>query len=287
MSIKEIIKNNSVLYDILLPIVTLLRYVKSFFSFVLFKAKACLIKMGIVKGNDLVKNMRDRYLGQNKRVFIVATGPSLSIDDLKKLQLNQEITISVNGIFRIFGKTDWRPTYYLLADEGAFRMKEYCDQRYEDCAEKEVLLSELCKPKLKYKIDDSKIGFFRLNRLDHSVNPRTTSHWYSYSSDFYTGIFDFYTVTTNAIQLADYMGIKEIYLLGVDANYVGPKAHVGQEDRKVTEAQIKAAKKQYTDQISGYKNLKRLADLKGVHVYNATRGGALEVFPRIAFDELF
>ena len=36
-----------------------------------------------------------------------------------------------------------------------------------------------------------------------------------------------------------------------------------------------------------YIAMKQHCDKRGVKVYNATRGGKLEVFPRINFDELF
>ena len=36
-----------------------------------------------------------------------------------------------------------------------------------------------------------------------------------------------------------------------------------------------------------YIDLKRFCDKKGVKVFNATRGGKLEVYPRVDFDSLF
>ena len=35
-----------------------------------------------------------------------------------------------------------------------------------------------------------------------------------------------------------------------------------------------------------YKKAKEYADKHGIKIYNATRGGALEVFPRVNFDDL-
>jgi len=63
---------------------------------------------------------RNRHYGE--RVFIVATGPSLSLEDLEKLtascledleKLKNENTISMNSIVNVFSKTDFRPTYYM------------------------------------------------------------------------------------------------------------------------------------------------------------------------------
>ncbi len=40
-------------------------------------------------------------------------------------------------------------------------------------------------------------------------------------------------------------------------------------------------------QLSGYKGAKQYADKNGIEIYNATRGGKLDVFPRVTLDGLF
>lgn len=52
---------------------------------------------------------------------MVATGPSLRIEDLEWLEKNQEISISFNGIFKMFDKVDWRPDYYVMDDYWLYR----------------------------------------------------------------------------------------------------------------------------------------------------------------------
>ena len=59
-----------------------------------------------------MKLYQNRHKGQ--RCFIVATGPSQSIEDINKLK--GEITFSVNSIYTCFSDTDWRPTYYCVQD---------------------------------------------------------------------------------------------------------------------------------------------------------------------------
>ena len=39
--------------------------------------------------------------------------------------------------------------------------------------------------------------------------------------------------------------------------------------------------------MKGYICAKRFCDEHGIKIYNATRGGKLEVFPRVDFDEVF
>ena len=39
--------------------------------------------------------------------------------------------------------------------------------------------------------------------------------------------------------------------------------------------------------LKGYKSARKYADTHHVHIYNATRGGYLEIFDRVNFDSLF
>ena len=57
---------------------------------------------------EKLKSLKDQHKGE--RCFIVATGPSLRIEDLNLLR--NEFTFSMNSIFLLFDETDWRPTYY-------------------------------------------------------------------------------------------------------------------------------------------------------------------------------
>ena len=50
------------------------------------------------------------------RCFIVATGPSLKIEDLSTLAKNKEFCFSMNRTYLAFEKTTWRPDVYVVAD---------------------------------------------------------------------------------------------------------------------------------------------------------------------------
>ena len=78
------------------------------------------------------------------------------------------------------------------------------------------------------------------------------------------------------------MGFKEIYLLGVDCNYKG-KLHFYNSDK----LEKKMINHNEDGMIKCYRSAKKYADEHGIKIFNATRGGALEVFPRVDFDSLF
>ena len=73
-------------------------------------------------------------------------------------------------------------------------------------------------------------------------------------------------------------------LLGVDFSYAGSKdakyEHFFKEEKLVATG--------FTAQVSlAYKAARKYADAHGIKIYNATRGGKLEVFERVDFDSLF
>ena len=64
--------------------------------------------------NEKIAQLKDRNAGE--RCFIVATGPSLKMEDLDRLKQQGEYSIGVNRIYLAFDKTDWRPDYYVVCD---------------------------------------------------------------------------------------------------------------------------------------------------------------------------
>ena len=91
-----------------------------------------------------------------------------------------------------------------------------------------------------------------------------------------------YSITHVLIQLAVYMGFKEIYLLGADCNQSkGKQIHF--EEYGVPDTTIDPERER---NIVGYKEVKKYCDNHDVTVYNATRGGELEVFERRNLDDV-
>ena len=105
------------------------------------------------------------------------------------------------------------------------------------------------------------------------------------------------TVVFTAIQFAVYMGMKEIYLMGVDHHF---HTSINSQGEIVVDP---TAKDYFSDDYNRdrenlyipntdlstltYVAAKEYADTHGIEIYNATRGGKLEVFPRVDFDFLF
>lgn len=251
----------------------------------IFEIGGLLRRIGIDKRFLQLDAYKDIYKGQKKRAFVVATGPSLTIGDLEKLKA--EITFSVNGVFQIYGKTSWRPTYYGILD--IFVYQRFVENGirfdFDRIATKQAFVDMSMRKELKKNHEsEKKISFVPVFRFDHYMN--FNSRHFGFSKDLRRGHFSTWTVTNFAINLAVYMGIEEIYLLGVDCSYTGKKQYAnGVVDPKaMSQDEAYRTQQKMTD---SYQYVKKQLDSLGIHVYNATRGGELEVFERRNFDDLF
>lgn len=211
--------------------------------------------------------------------FITCTGPSLTISDLELLKDRQ--TIGVNSIVKAYSQTDWRPTYYVLVDIFAFGK----------------FLSENDVPGGIYATDKS---FLHYRSRPKNVNGSEVYCLISYenhrhdwmkkkkikvSDDLSVCAYDCFTVTNMAIQVAIYLGYKNIYIIGADCDYSGSKIHFVELDddkQKISEGWLPDA---LALSIDGYKAVKKFAKRHGVNIYNSTRGGKLEVFKRVPLEE--
>lgn len=219
------------------------------------------------------------------RCFIIGNGPSLVPEDLDILTAHNEISFAFNRIYHIFDSTSWRPTYYISQDE---KMLLGCQKEVEDLkAELKFIPAEL-EWYSDIKIKGSTL--FHIENCDFNKKPL-------FSEDIAKKIYNSRTVVYTAIQIAVYMGFKEIYLIGVDHHF-----HTSMNSKGEIVVD-KTAKDYFSDKYNEDKeNLyipntdlstlafiaaKEYADAHGIKIYNATRGGKLEVFPRVEFDTLF
>lgn len=77
------------------------------------------------------------------------------------------------------------------------------------------------------------------------------------------------------------MGFKEIYLLGCDCNYNQTKKNFIEHGAKDPNASIMGDRLIYTHSM-----FDKFAKAHGVQVYNCTRGGMLEVYPRKKLEDV-
>jgi Protein of unknown function DUF115. len=216
-----------------------------------------------------------KNIHKNERCFIVATGPSLRLSDLHRLKDNHEKSISMNRVFLVFEQTEWRPDYYVVTDQGCI---EESGEEIKLMPVPNKFVSDTYEPFWEGNIPSNVYKY-------HAASmPRAPF----FSDNLIYGCYSTGTVTYECIQWAAYMGFKEIYLLGVDfsfsSNYKDACNHFIKNYYTKDSKAIFFADK---ESLQAYMSAREYADKNGIKIYNATRGGKLEVFDRVDFDSLF
>lgn len=238
----------------------------------LFWFKLLFRTKGIISSKQYkeIRQLKNCCLGET--CFIVGTGPSLSVDDLEKIKGLK--SFSMNSIVLLFERTTWRPTYYAIQDNYAVKMlREKCD--YDNLI-KAIKVFRGVSTYTQTPILKGKIINFPLYILDHDINveyPRTR-----FSHDINALVYDGYTITYSIMQIACYMGFKQIVLIGVDCDYSGQKKHF----TNYTEADNGNAAYLMCE---SYKVAEAYAKRHGISILNATRNARLDVFKRVNLDE--
>ena len=217
-----------------------------------------------------------------ERCFIIGNGPSLNARDLEKIK--DEYCFAANRIYEIFEQTSWRPTYYIAID--ANFLAENYETMYSYPMQRMFIPYNVVRKK---KPDERVIGICRDTHMSVNIWNDQTAYISEDMSDHFS---EGYTVTFASIQMAIYMGFREIYLLGIDFNYSIVRDERGRIHRNENIEDYFSGKRynitafNYHSSLNSYKVAKKYCDQHGIKICNATRGGKLEVFERIDFDGL-
>lgn len=232
---------------------------------------------------EIKDNRKYKGVGIGHRCFIIGNGPSLTSEDLDKLYLNNEITFAANKIYKMYDKVSWRPTYYCVCDTAL----------YINCkAEIDALTCE---------------KFFPLDIFDKHIRKKTSNiHLFSrqpfqffnnrpkINPDLEGRLSEGGTITYHMLQIAMYMGFSEIILLGNDFNYsygIGPDGKYFEapsvRDHFEGDNSKMAVMPNLHYNYLAFESAKSYAEKHSIKIYNATRGGKLEIFERKNFDAFF
>jgi hypothetical protein len=233
----------------------------------------------ITRNNYQILKLKNKYKG--KRCFIIGNGPSLRQEDLERLK--GEYTFASNKIYKIFNKTSWRPTFYMVVDP--------------------IVLGEnvkdvnLVEAKTKFTLNVYK-SLFKADiyfNNNFQVGKRGT-----FSTNIMDSLYSHGTVSYHLLQIAYYLGFSEVYLIGHDYNFNGAisktkdLSFLKKEDYSqiyFSDQYIRADEKKPgqapEEMYEGMEKAKLVYEKSGRKIYNATRVTYLDVFDQRNFDELF
>mgnify|MGYP001851741501 FL=1 len=226
--------------------------------------------------DEKIRSLKNSKAGQ--RCFIVGSGPSLTVDQLEAIK--DEDCFGANRIYILFEKTTWRPKYYVIQDK-----YDSTKGVYENLDVEYLFISDFY-----WKEHGMKNPHAICYHIDRTL--KQTSNL-PFSDDCSMYIQAASTVSFTMIQLACYMGYKEIYLIGMDhtyANVTNDKGVIIQKNKVKSHAFEDEKPNEVVANISymedAYRTARKYCESNGVGIYNATLGGALEIFERKDFWKL-
>jgi len=243
-------------------------------------------RAGIALGanNRALRAARGRHRG--RAAFIVGNGPSLRVADLARL--DGRLSMGSNKIYLAFEQTAWRPDYLFMEDRNVINQTASCLDRLDGVQLMMPHTVRLAYPRTLY------YHYVWLKvpppvRPDFGLDPMVAFYWG-------------FTVTFTMLQWAFYCGVREVYLLGIDFNYpiASPDKVVRQGLTQYYASQGEAThfhKDYYPPgtqwmvpdleyQRKAFESARDHYAAHGAAIFNATRGGRLDVFPRADLDEV-
>lgn len=271
--IKEFVLRHKCLYA-LLRTYRIIRYYWFYILYLKYQRLFC---------RNHYKKLRDLKKSQSGRCFIIGTGPSMTVKDLELLQ--DEATFGVNSLCKVF-RSGRNTTWYAFLDEAVW-------------IENKDIISNLDLSKVFYNKNVlrklGKKNFFIWKEAVCFYN-FPCKHFLDYGVDLNTDfsacadefVYDGYTIIYSVLQIAVFMGFTEIYLLGADCNYnTAEKMHFVESpnDSNLDSPTFKN-NAGGRSMIECYKVAKKYADSHNIKIFNATRGGKLDVFERVNLEDV-
>lgn len=253
----------------------------------------------------LAANLNLKKYGKSQRCFVLASGPSTLKQDLMRLRGHP--IIAVNEMFLRLNAEGIPATVLSFTDPSYLRdtpgYAKFRDEFIKTIKNTPAIgvVPIFSKNILGKMVDNyGKLNYFSTigNILDYGSYRNVPN------LDFENVLPGLFTVTHTSIALALYMGFSEVYVLGVDIDYIArpnsPISHgyglnpYNEHDNIDAVTAYKdemnwdypALLVQTADQLRAYEWLDKISRKNGQRIYNANPEGLLEAFERRSYDEL-
>ena len=216
-----------------------------------------------------LKSYKNRHKG---RCFIIGNGPSLRHEDLRRLMELGETTFACNSLIKLFNEIPFSPTYYFAQDNKIILDNKEEIENYKG--------TKFIKAHYARRYHIGGATYYNMLFPKRPIG---------FSNDISNVVYSGQTVTYSMIQFAAYMGFKEIYLIGVDCSYSQNNDVITKEsyfDERLFNSRRSYAAPEVDTNLLAYARAREVCETQEIKIFNATRGGKLEVFERKSLDEL-
>lgn len=221
-----------------------------------------------------IEQFHNRHAGQ--RAFLIGNGPSLLSTDPRRI--TNAVTFGCNAIFLM---EHFKPDYYCVEDVlvGEDRGDQIDQLPWTKFFPKDLR---------RWLTDGYFFNGVRLPEIDQ------------FSTDCAEAVYVNITVLYPMLQLAFYMGCDPVYLVGVDHSYSRTASGSGGQDSIMVSTTkdsdhfhpdyMGQGARGYVPRLDRMEQAYRLAkttyEAHGRKVLNATKGGKLEIFDRVDFEQV-
>lgn len=227
-----------------------------------------------------IMSLKDVHKGG--RCFIIGNGPSLNIEDINRIK--GEITFASNKIYLLFDQTDWRPSYYFVEDYLVARNNR---DRINGLGLKSILEYSVLDF---LKAEDACVfQFFQPGCAE------------KFSHRPYDGIVHAGSVVGSQLQFAKYMGFREVYLMGIDFDFIIPEKVVGKIHGTIDILKSEGERNHFHPEYRPVGEEWTIPDMdrqraffdhaaglmsEDFRIFNASRRTKLGSFPAVSFDDV-
>ena len=233
---------------------------------------------------DLYKIKKLRGSLKDKRVFLIGNGPSVRFEDLESLK--NEVCFCANRFHLCYQETSFRPSLTFIED------KKMIDHHFDEigsfCESPLLVPSRFVLRKKSYE------NLIRYSFLTKTYEDAVTE----FSSNLEEGFYSGSSVVFGMLQMAAYMEAKEIILYGLDHSFEIPKNHdsvdkgvvidSGEKNHFISAYRDKNetwCRPREMEIEQGFTLAREYLKKNKVKIWNATRGGCLEIFKRKSLED--
>ena len=256
----------------------------NFYSYLIFNLKNIFGYYKFLKKNIELKNIY-----KDKRIIIIANGPSANNFDLKKVQ--NELLIMVNRSFLHPDYEFIKPNFHIFVDPklatGVWPL-EYIDIIFKKNPDVKLILNANW-----YHLE--KFNKLRKNKNVYWVKSKITSLYLKKFNNNLCSIFSTLGVTGNAVSLASYLGSKKIYILGMELNGVikmlnNEDSHFNGKDPDYNQHTILDWSRDLGSNARGLRYWYIFSETlkkKDIHLINLSNTGLFNFVPSEDYNQLF
>jgi len=219
--------------------------------------------------NKQLKKLKNKHKGE--RCFIIGTGPSLNKTNLSLI--NNEFLFGVNTLYKGLDKFKIDCKYWVVGDQKVF-IEHYKSLLNLDTT---IFLAGNAGRRFlerkQHLLKNAKIDPIVIKTIGR------INIYKKFSEDLTKGLYSEGNVVITTIQIAFYLGFKEVYLIGCDSTYKGAHHFNGEKHSFQTE-------RKWSRIFAAYELCKKSFEKRGRKIYNSTVGGQLEVFERKSLEEV-